>query len=195
MYQATTANQPSFTLLNGITFNGSTNYFETSAYSASLNTAKFTIITSSVNLNNTAYGALYASRSSGATLRGFTSYKLDSTDNVNNWGIQYSQGAGTWNNNASTVTATSGKKFAIAYNLDTASNMVSTIINKTDNTAAVTKSVTGSGYLPALAVNTRIGAGRTETTPNFYYNGYITDVFYFNTNISNGQQTTILGLL
>jgi hypothetical protein len=193
MIQSTTANQPIYSIINGfgtLTFNGSTAFLNTSAYSATLNTPSFTIISSATSTSS-AFGALMSSRQTGP-LRGYTFYKTDAQD----WYFQFGTSVGAWGNLFTTVIATANIRFILGVNQSKTTNTIASTIQNT-STAVVTTASTGStNYTPSAdTILTRIGAGTTETTPQFFYNGYINDIFYFGKSLSGTQQTNVSNLL
>jgi hypothetical protein len=193
MIQSTTTNQPIYSDNSGLIFNGTTSYLNTSAYTATLNTPSFTIISSATNLNNGSYGVIISSRQDSPT-KGYTLYKLDS----NTWYVQFGTGggAGSWGNLLTNITATIGNRFILGFNQSKTTNTITSTIKNTSTTVVNTMSVTSTTYTPASnIISTRIGAGTTEQLPQFFFNGYINDIFYFGVSISGAQQTNVSNLL
>jgi hypothetical protein len=132
-----------------------------------------------------------SSRQTGP-LRGYTFYKTDAQD----WYFQFGTSVGAWGNLFTTVIATANIRFILGVNQSKTTNTIASTIQNT-STAVVTTASTGStNYTPSAdTILTRIGAGTTETTPQFFYNGYINDIFYFGKSLSGTQQTNVSNLL
>jgi len=196
MIQSTTADQPIYSIINGfgtLTFNGTSTFLTTSTYSATLNTQSFTIISSTTNLSNSAFGTLISSRQTISSLRGYTIYKLD----TNTWYLQFGKSTSQWGNFLTGVTAPAGNRMILGFNQSQSTNIISSNIQNVSTQIVTTGSVNGAGYTPSAdTIPTRIGAGQTElTTPNFFYTGYINDIFYFGASLSGTQQTNVSNLL
>jgi hypothetical protein len=194
MIQSTTANQPIYSIINGfgtLTFNGSTTFLNTSAYSSTLNTPSFTIISSATNLGSN-LGTLIASRQAGP-LRGYSFYKLDNQ----NWHFLFGTTAGAWGNLFTTAAATLNIRQILGINQSKTTNTIASTIRNVSTAAVTTASVGSTNYTPAAdTIPTRIGAGDTESpTPQYFFNGYINDIFYFGKSLSATQQTNVSNLL
>ena len=195
MIQSTTGNQPIYSIINGfgtLTFNGSTTFLSTSAYSSTLNTENFTIISSATNLTNS-FGTLISSRNVVMSqLFGYTFYK----DDTNKWYFQFGTTAGAWGNLLTTVDATANIRFILGVNQSKTTNTIASTLRNVSTAAVTTASVSSTNYTPsANTIPTRIGAGTTETTPQYFFNGYINDIFYFGKSLSGTQQTNVSNLL
>jgi hypothetical protein len=187
--------QPIFSLTNGVVFDGANDYLETSAFTATLNTTNFTIMSSFTNFNLGAYGTVISSRNNeGGTLKGYTLYKMGSegSDYIN---LMISAGTGVWNNIITNIVGTVGTPFVTCFNVNATGNALWSLKNKSTSTI-YSGQINANGYKPSTTtIKSRVGAGKTETTPSFYFNGYIKDIFYFKTNIDSTTQTTALNLL
>lgn len=194
MIQSTTANQPIYSIINGfgtLTFNGSTAFLNTSAYSATLNTENFTIISSATNLGSS-FGALISSRHIVPSLNGYTFYKTD----IQEWYFQFGTTAGAWGNLFTTVIATANIRFILGVNQSKTTNTIASTIRNVSTAVVTTVSVGSTNYTPsANTILTRIGAGTTEQSPQYFFNGYINDIFYFGKSLSGTQQTNVSNLL
>ena len=192
MIQSTTANQPIYSIISGfgtLTFNGSTAFLTTSAYSSTLNTQSFTIISSATS-TVAAFGALMSSRQTGP-LRGYTFYR-----DTPNWYFQFGTTAGTWGNLLTTAAVTLNIRQILGINQSKTTNTIASTIQNTSTAAVTTVSVGSTNYTPAAnTIPTRIGAGSTETSPQYFFNGYINDIFYFGKSLSGTQQTNVSNLL
>lgn len=190
MIQNTTTAQPIYSIINGfgtLTFNGTSSYLNTSAYSATLNTQSFTIISSATNLNNTAFGTLIASRQAGP-LRGYTIYKTD----TNTWYFQISKSQIVWGDLLTGVTAPADNRMILGFNRSETTTTIASTITNTSTSVVNTSSVSSPSYLPSTStISTRIGSGVTESTPQLFFNGYVNDLFYFGTSLTSARQTSI----
>ena len=194
MIQSTTTAQPIYSIINGfgtLTFNGTSSYLNTSEYSATLNTQSFTIISSATNLSNSSFGTLISSRQA-SPLRGYTIYKLD----TNTWYLQFGKSTSQWGDLLTGVTAPAGNRMILGFNQNQSTNIISSNIQNVSTAVVTTGSVNGAGYTPSTGtITTRIGAGVTEQAPQYFFNGYINDLFYFGTSLSGTQQTNVSNLL
>lgn len=187
--------QPIFSLTNGVVFDGSDDYLETSAFTATLNTTNFTLMSSFTNLNSGAYGTVIGSRNSeGGILKGYNLYKLGSEGN-NVIDLMISKGTNRWNDITTNIVGTVGTPFVTCFNINSLGNALWSVKNKSNSTIN-SGQIGAGGYGPSTnTIKTRVGAGMTEGAPGFYFSGYITDIFYFKTNIDSTTQTTALNLL
>jgi hypothetical protein len=186
--------QPIFSLTNGVVFDGTNDYLETSAFTATLNTTNFTIIASCTNLNLGSLGTVISSRNVEGVLKGYNFYKLDN-NNSNTFGMVLSKGVSSWNNILTNVVATTNVAFVTCFNVNATGNGLWSVKNKSTSTVTTGQTGTG-GYAPSTTtIKTRIGAGMNEGAAGLWFNGYITDIFYFKTNIDSTTQTTALNLL
>jgi len=189
--QSTQDNQPIYSDINGIIFNGSTAFLTTSAYSATLNTSNFTIIYSATNLNSGSFGTIISSRIIGP-LRGYSIYKTD----ADIWYMQFGKNTTPWGDFITDVSATIGTRFIGAFNQSNTTNNISSNIKNVSTQVVTTMSVNSTGYTPSPGTTpTRIGAGATETTPQYFFNGYINDIFYFGKSLTNEEQTSTTYIL
>ena len=191
--QSIDAYQPIYSDINGVTFNGSTTYLQGSIYSATLNTENFTIISSATNLNTGSYGSIISSRLvTAGLLRGYTLYKVD----TNTWYLQFGKNATTWGDFITNVAATTGIRYILAFNQNKLTNILSSSIKNTSTSAVSNNTVNSTGYTPSTGnIPTRIGAGTTETYAQYFFNGYINDLFYFGKSLSTTEQTNVSNLL
>lgn len=193
MTQSTTTAQPIYSIINGfgtLTFNGTSSFLTTSAYSATLNTQSFTIISSATSTVDL-FGTIISSRQTGG-LRGYTIYR-----NSPDWLFQFGTTAGVWGNLLTTAAVTLNIRQILGMNQNKTTNTIASTITNTSTAVVTTASMSSTNYTPAAdTIPTRIGAGQTElTTPNFFYTGYINDIFYFGASLSGTQQTNVSNLL
>ena len=102
--QSNISAQPIYSSSNGVTFNGTSAHFYTNAYSTTLNTQTFTIISSATSIiADSNYRSLITSRSGVYTkknLRGYTIYRLPDfvgdTTNANTWYMSVSKSSNRW---------------------------------------------------------------------------------------------------
>ena len=183
--------QPIYSDISGVLFNGSA-YLDTSAYSATLNTQTFTIISSATNLNSGWLGTLISSRSGSTVLSGYTIYKLD---NTNRWYLQLSKNDNRWLDLITDVIATINIRYILAFNRNGTTNIVTSNIKNTSTSAVTNNSISNPSFSVNPVTTTRIGAGDPGGPAQYFFNGYINDLFYFGKSLSNIQQTNVSNLL
>ena len=195
--QSTAANQPTYSGINGVLFNGSNSFLQGSAYSSTLNTNSFTIISSATNFNTGSFGTIMSSRqgnvSTGIPLKGYTLYKL-TTDT---WYLQFGKnGSSTWGDFLTGAAATTGIRYILAFNQNQTTNVLSSSIKNTSTSAVSNNSIDSTVYVTNALYAARIGAGVTEQpSAQYFFNGYINDLFYFGKSLSSTEQTNISNLL
>jgi len=185
-----TGYQPIYSDINGVTFNGSTTYLTTSAYSSTLNTNSFTIISSATNLNNGSFGSIISSRRTGP-LSGYSLYKI----NTDTWYLQFGKGGGAWGDFITNTPATVGIRYIVAFNQNQSTNILSSSIKNTSTSEVSNNSINSTGYIASTGYSTRIGAGSPEMFAQYFFNGYINDLFYFGKSLSTTEQTNVSNLL
>ena len=200
MYQTTNNSwQPIYSDISGVTFDGLNTHFERS-YTSNLNTNNFTIISSATStINDTTYGTLISSRYSayinGWNLKGFTIYRMPNNmidDTSNTWYLQIGIGTTTWGELKTNVVAKPNTRFILAFNLN--STTITSSVKNT-STAQVTGNTTTLSYSPNTENVTRIGAGNPGAPAQYFFKGYINDLFYFGTSLTTTEQSVITNLL
>jgi hypothetical protein len=160
-----------------VRFDGSTQYLDI-PFSSVLNPASFSVLFV-VNVR----GGVNTFRSPITSRAGFTAPNLKGyyfyADASNLW--QFTVGNGNWNGFSATP-ASIGKPTLVA---GIYSGAGSTLTGYVDGGLSGTTSST-------LVVNpsspTRIGAGASETSPNFFFNGDIAEIIIYNNSISAAQR-------
>lgn len=179
--QTDTTRQPILTTGLKVVFNGSSQFLDRS-YSSAVNTSNFTYILRCTCYNADGnYQSPLTSRT-GSPIAGYILYK-DPSNILTHW----NGGSTQWNTHNTNVTVVTNTNYKVSSQY---------------NGATLTSSVNGTiaNTNIGLTLNTsaplRIGAGVSEsTTGGFYWNGDITNVFYFNTSISTTDRDTILASL
>lgn len=166
-------NYPSFS------FNDSSNYFELT-YQNRLSPTSFTIFSASRIANSGTYKAVLSNRDdpSGSPTRGFILY---SRPNSNNWSFWTGRDSGPWQ--------------TVEGNINTTGNWSSQMLRYNGNTNEKNLSINNNNYTTATQTMTRntsrpfrIGAGRNESnTPNYYFNGNISEIIMFDQLINDAQ--------
>lgn len=178
--QATTSRQPTLTTAGKMVFNG-TSHFLDRPYSSTTNTNNFTLFITCTcyNIDNQ-YQSPVTSRSDPPQ-SGYIIYKLP-----------------TPTPNFTVFLGTGSAWSALATGVTPVANTVNKIFTKyvSGTLSSIINSVSASSNL-TLSLNTtapfRIGAGATEgTSGQFFWNGDITNVYYFNTGISDTDRNTII---
>ena len=196
--QSNISAQPIYSSSNGVVFNGTSSHFYTNAYSTTLNTQTFTIISSATSIiaDNNKYGSLITSRSGiyPGNLRGYTIYRLPdfvgAPDIANTWYMSVGKNANTWVDLITYVKATINVRYILAFNRS--SSQLTSSIKNTSTSAVTDTTVNTDAFSPNLDRPARIGAGSTEeTTSKHFFNGYINDLFYFGTSLTTTQQSAI----
>jgi len=163
-------------------FNGINQYFEKS-YEASLNPLAFSVFTVSNVTSSSNYKAVISNRDdpAGTPTQGFVLYAVPST---NNWEFWNGINSGSWQVTASTTsTASSWGIQSIFYQNTT--NGKRLFVN--DNPPLTnTHGLTVNSSKPF-----RVGSGRNETTPDYYFQGKISEVVMFNAALNTAQRIII----
>jgi hypothetical protein len=188
--QSTAEYQPTYSDINGVIFNGSTTFLQGSAYSSTLNTNSFTIISSATNLNNGSFGSIISSRRTGP-FSGYSLYKI----NTDTWYLQFGKGGGAWGDFITNTPATVDIRYIVAFNQNQSTNILSSSIKNTSTSAVSNNSINSTGYIASTGYSTRIGAGSPEIFAQYFFNGYINDLFYFGKSLSTTEQTNVSNLL
>lgn len=188
--QSITSAQPIYSDISGVVFNQNA-FLDTSAYSATLNTQSFTIISSATNLNVGGLGTIISSRSGSTVLSGYTIYKLDN----NKWYIQVSKGDNRWTDFITDAIATINIRYILAFNRNGTTNILTSSIKNTSTSAVTNNSISNPNFSVNPVTNTRIGAGDPGGPAAYFFNGNINDLFYFGKSLSSTQQTNVSNLL
>ena len=191
MIQNTTGNQPIYSDISGVIFNGSTTFLQGSAYAITLNTNSFTIISSVTNFNSGSFGAIISSRRADP-LSGYSLYKITS----DTWYFQFGKaGSGAWGDFLTGVTATTGIRYILAFNQNQSTNILSSSIKNTSTSVVSNNTTNSTNYIANTGYAARIGAGSPEIFAQYFFNGYINDLFYFGKSLSTTEQTNVLNIL
>ena len=163
-------------------FNGSSSYFQR-AFTADLTPTSFTIFTANKVNSSSNYKCVISNRDdpSGSATAGFILYSRPST---NYWDFWTGRSAGSWQTNSgNTSTAGSWASQMIRYDGTTNGK---TLDIKGAFDATNTHTMTSNSSQPI-----RVGAGRNESTPDYYFNGDIGEVILFNTVLSEVEEIII----
>ncbi|OEK08922.1 hypothetical protein A8C32_14635 [Flavivirga aquatica] len=189
-------NNYDFTVGNGATFNtatvngypafnfdGTNDYFER-AFTSNITPAEFTIF-SSTNVNSsTSYKAVISNRDdpSGSETRGFILYSIP---NNNNWQFWTGRTNNPWQSTTG-GTSTAGNWAGQTLQYTTAATNNKTLYINGSLDATSTHTMASNTVRPI-----RIGAGRNEITPNYYFNGDIGEVIMYDTDINAAQRIIV----
>lgn len=163
-------------------FNGVTNYFE-SAFSASMTPDEFTLFTATNVTSNNNFKCVISNRDDpdGVATRGFILYAVPTT---NVWEFWTGRMATLWE--------------PINSNVSTAGNWTSQMLGFRNATNGKSINIAGTDRGTATNVmdkNTfrpiRIGAGRNESTPDYFFNGQIGEVIMYNTTLNSAQKIIV----
>ncbi|WP_435263983.1 hypothetical protein [Tenacibaculum sp. nBUS_03] len=160
-------------------FNDTSNYFQ-HPFQNRLTPNSFTIFSASRVASSGSYKAVLSNRDDppGAATRGFILY---SRPGSNNWSFWTGRDAGSWQTVEGNINTTGNwSSQMLRYNGTTREKNLS-INNNTFSTA--THTMTSNTTRPF-----RIGAGRNESnTPNYYFNGNISEIIMFDNLINEAQ--------
>ncbi len=163
-------------------FNGTNQYFEKS-YEAALNPQMFSVFTVSNVTSSSNYKAVISNRDDppGTPTRGFILYALP---NTNYWEFWNGVNSTSWQVTAST-TSTVGSWNIQSIFYQNSTNGKKLFIN--DNIPFInTHNLSVNSLMPF-----RVGAGRNESTPDYYFQGKISEVIMFDKTINTAQQIII----
>ncbi|KOR33688.1 hypothetical protein AM228_28385, partial [Planktothricoides sp. SR001] len=179
--QPNAANQPIYKTagLNNVptlSFNGSSQYYEV-AYNASLNPAQFTVITVTQVAGGTGtFRSPITSRNSGPQ-QGYILYAQDD----NKWSSWLPQSPWNFATDSTALTFNTGYITSGSYN--GSQNTLS--VNGTQTSTALTT------FIQNTSKPLRVGAGTTETTPNWFFNGDISEVILYDKALNNAERTLV----
>ena len=164
------------------TFNGTSHYFQR-AYTAALNTNTFTIFSANKTTSSGLHKCVMSNRyeSGGVVSYGYILYAVPTT---NYWEFWSGDGVGVWDYAATGTTSTAGSwgGLTVSYNNTTNKNIY---VNGT-STYNANKTITYN------ASNTiRVGAGRNETTANYFFNGDIGELIQYNAVLNSAEQIIV----
>jgi hypothetical protein len=163
-------------------FNGTSHYFETSAFNASLTPANFTIFSTNRVTGSGAVKAVISNRDIvGGNTRGFI---LNAIATSNNWEFWTGNGTASFdittnNTNTTAAWATQSMEYQVA------ANGKKLYINNS-LASQNTHTMTSNAARPV-----RVGAGQNETTPAFFFNGLIGEIIMFNSVLNTAQQIIV----
>ncbi|WP_299136206.1 hypothetical protein [uncultured Tenacibaculum sp.] len=160
-------------------FNDTSNYFQ-HPFQSRLTPTSFTIFSASSVASSGSYKAVLSNRDdpSGSPTRGFILY---SRPGSNNWSFWTGRDSGPWQTVEGNINTTANwSSQMMRYNGTTREKNLS-INNNTFSTA--THTMTSNTSRPF-----RVGAGRNESnTPNYYFNGNISEIIMFDNLINEAQ--------
>lgn len=163
-------------------FNGVTNYFE-SAFSASMTPDEFTLFTATNVTSNGNYKCVISNRDdpAGTATRGFILYSVP-TSNV--WEFWTGRLASAWEPiNSGISTAGNWNSQMLSYR--NVSNGKSLNIGGADRGTA-THSMDKNTFRPI-----RVGAGRNESTPDYFFSGQIGEIIMYNNTLNSAQKIIV----
>ena len=163
-------------------FNGSSQYFER-AYTSAITPDTFTIFSSTKVTSSGKYKAVISNRDdpSGSATAGFILYSRPSN---NKWQFWTGRSSGSWQI-TSGGTSTHGSWAGQVMEYQNTTNGKQLYINGTLD-ASNSHTMTSNPNRPC-----RIGAGRNETTPDYYFYGDIAEVIMFDEVLNSAQQIII----
>ncbi len=163
-------------------FNGTSHYFETSAFNASLTPANYTIFSTNRVTSSGAVKAVISNRDIvGGNTRGFI---LNAIATSNNWEFWTGNGTASFDittNNTNTAAAWASQ--SMEYQV--AANGKKLYINNS-LASQNTHTMTTNAVRPV-----RVGAGQNETTPAFFFNGLIGEVIMYNSVLNTARQIIV----
>jgi prepilin-type N-terminal cleavage/methylation domain-containing protein len=167
-------------------FNGTSSYFE-KEYLSILNPQEFTIFAVMDVQSFQSYNTVFSSRSDvSGVLRGYMLYFHPTTspavpNSINLWtGNGVDWGEDSYNE----INATANQAYLTTQIKDAANITVY-------NSGALVGSRPRSGYLINLTNNFRIGAGRNESSPDFFLNGHIGELIIFSRALQNEERQAV----
>jgi Secretion system C-terminal sorting domain len=167
-------------------FNGTSHYFETSAFNASLTPANYTIFSTNRVTSSGAVKAVISNRDIvGGNTRGFI---LNAIATSNNWEFWTGNGTASFDittNNTNTTAAWASQ--SMEYQV--AANGKKLYINNS-LASQNTHTMTANAARPV-----RVGAGQNETTPAFFFNGLIGEIIMFNSVLNTARQMIVSNYL
>ncbi len=177
MYQAQAQNGAA-----AFNFNGSSHYFER-AYDAAITPSEFSIFTAANVSGTNGYKALLSNRDDppGNATKGFILY---ATPNSNRWQFWTGRSSGSWQSTSGN-TSTAGSWTGIGMQYQPTSGGKVLYLNGAVN-ASSTHTMTSNTARPM-----RIGTGRNESSPGYYYKGSIGEVIMYNQVLNEAQRLII----
>ena len=163
-------------------FNGSSHYFQR-GYTAALTPSSFTIF-SATNVNSTGtHKAVISNRDDppGTPTAGYILYSVPTS---NNWSFWTGRAAGAWQQ-TSGGTSTSGTWSGQVLSYQAGTNGKTLRIDGAVDGVS-THSMTLNPSRPI-----RVGAGRNESAPNYYFSGDIGEVIIFDEVINSAQEILV----
>lgn len=150
------------------------------AYNSDLNPKTFTIFAISKITSLPDFGAIISSRSLTSVTNGYILYANPASDfecwtgnGVANWGT----------NTPSTLNLNQNYLISITFN--------SSGVMKTYSDGNFVGTRTETNFLVNSDRNTRVGAGRNESTPTYFLNGYIGEIILFERSLKDEERKSI----
>ncbi len=171
---------------NGIaafSFNGSSHYFER-AFTADLNTTTFSLF-SVDNVNSKSdWSSVFTSRDDYPQ-RGYILYAANSSYYWQSW-IGDGNGWRSSNSSQSTLNNWSGQTFTYSSGTTDGNKIYVNGALKATNTSTISLNTSKPS---------RIGAGRTDSSPSYFFKGYISEVIIYKTVVNSAQRIIIQNYL
>lgn len=173
---------PSVNGYPALSFNGTSHYFER-AFTAGITPANFTIFSATKVLTNSNYKTVISNRENpaGSATAGFMLYSIPSS---NNWQFWTGTSSGAWQQTTGN-TSTAGSWAGQMLEYRNTTNGKKLFLNGTVN-ATNSHSMTSNASRPC-----RVGAGRNEGTPDYYFRGDIGEVIMFDEVLNSAQEIII----
>jgi hypothetical protein len=163
-------------------FNGSSKYFER-PFTAALTPNSFTVFSTNQVTASSTYKCIISNRDdpSGTATRGFILY---AAPNSNQWQFWTGNTSISWNTNP-VISSTAGSWAGVMFQFNGSNN--DKLINSN-----VSSDVTGNSLITKnTSKPIRIGAGRNESTPNYFFKGNMGEVIMFDELLTDVEKTII----
>lgn len=163
-------------------FNGSSHYFER-PYSSTLMPSSLTLLAAVNVTSSSLYKAVFSNRDDppGNETRGFILY---SDPTSNNWDFWNGHASIAWQQTTSSV-STAGSWASVTASYDGGTGAKELYIRNT----------LGANNIHSMAPNllqpVRVGAGRNEDTPDYYFLGQMGEVILYNTVLNSAQRIIV----
>lgn len=168
-------NKESINGLPTLSFDGTTQYLET-PYNAALNPSKLTFFAVARVNAISSHQAIFSSRNATSTQKGYIIY-FQPAGNETIW----LGSPGSWNETLNVFTMATGKATIITHRFS-GSTLYSSLKDGTSSYSQTSNF--SNSFVPNPDMNSRIGAGRNESTPTFYFGGDIAEIIIFNEALS-----------
>lgn len=174
-----TYQEKSINFLPALQFDGANTVMET-AFASELNPESFTIFTVTQISSASGYGAVFSSRSD--PYNGKMLYVTPTSD----YQIWLGNGSSTWNGDILPTSAiTVGNNTILSATYAAAASEF-----KLYDNGSLLDTVTAT-YAPAATNAFRVGAGRNESDPDYYLDGFIGEIIIFNRKLDDAQRVDV----